>query len=806
MDKKALQKSIIGMTMDKIMRSIFCFFWIGLWVLTGPSMVLGARVAGEEGVTETSPEVSPGVKRPSPVKRPTRAPVQPAPRATKEEAKPKSAAPPKTQAPATTQEEDIRYVTIDFDDVDIRLFVKFISELTGKNFVIDQRVKGKVTIISPRKITVEEAYKVFESVLEVHGFTTVPAGDIIKIVPAVAARSKDVETRVRPEPISPEDKIVTQLIPLKYADPSNLSKLFAPLISKSSVIVPYPPTGMLIVTDVLSNIGRLLQIVEAIDVEGIGEEISVVPLKYATASVMGKSLNEVFQRRVKRPAKGAAAEPLIKVVPDDRTNVLIILASEDDTFRIRQLIELLDKETPRGEGDIHVYYLQNANAEELAKVLMAIPTKEVKGAAKGKAPIVSKELQIVADKATNSLVITASKDDFMVLEEVIKKLDIARRMVYIEALFMEVDINKDFDLGVEWQAAEPIGSHDGREVAAFGTFRKGETLVPIGKGFSFGVLGDIITIGGIEFSSLTAVIKAVQTESGVHILSTPQIMTTDNEEAEIVVAKNIPFQTRVETTTEVTGREFSSFEYRDVGVTLNITPQINQERFVRLKISQEVSQVVEEESVQGLPTTLKRTARTTVIIKDGNTVVIGGLIDDTLTEGTTMTPCLGTIPGFGWFFKSVSDTERRTNLYIFLTPHIIETPAEADAVYQEKKEEIDRVQEGAIKLYEGRRESGDDVRLSELGYAYLEAKEYDKAKEHFLKALEINPENPYALLNMGVVYEAEGKRGEAIKMYERVISLNPDAVAVTSTDPERKGQRIVDIARDNLERLQGVRK
>jgi len=681
----------------KRVRSILCCLWIGFWLFAGPLVVHGARVAGKEGVTEISGEEK---VKPSPKARPRRT----LPRRATPAAQERAVTGQEEPAQTGTEEEDIRYVTIDFDDVDIALFVKFISELTGKNFVIDQRVKGKVTIISPTKITVDEAYKVFESVLEVNGFTTVPAGNITKIVPAVSARSKDIETRLRLERISPEDKVETQLIPLRYADPGDLSKLFAPLISKSSVIVPYPPTGMLIVTDVKSNIGRLLKIVEAIDVEGIGEEISVIPLKYATATVMGKSLNEVFQKRTKTVRKGAAAEAVMKIVADERTNTLIVVASEDDTIRIRQLIDLLDKETPRGEGDIHVYYLQHANAEELSQVLTAIPAKEAKGAEKGKAPIVSKEVQIVADKSTNSLVITASRDDFLVLEEVIQKLDIARRMVYIESLLMEVDVSKDFELGVEWQAAEPIGSHDGREVAGFGSFRKGDTIVPLSSGFSLGVLGDVINIGGLELPSITAVIKAVQTESGVHILSTPQIMTTDNEEAEIVVAKNLPFQTRVETTGDITGREFATYEYRDVGVTLKITPQINQERLVRLKISSELSQVIEEESALGLPTTLKRVANTTVVIKDGSTIVIGGLIDKIMSEGTTMTPCLGTIPGLGWLFKTVSDSSGRTNLYIFLTPHVVETPIEADKLYQEKKEAIDKIKEGGIKMYRRRLE------------------------------------------------------------------------------------------------------
>ena len=272
-------------------------------------MVHGVRVSGQEGVTEISGEEK---AKPSPKTRPRRT----LPRRATPAAQERAVTGPEEPAQTGTEEEDIRYVTIDFDDVDIALFVKFISELTGKNFVIDQRVKGKVTIISPTKITVDEAYKVFESVLEVNGFTTVPAGNITKIVPAVSARSKDIETRLRLERISPEDKVVTQLIPLRYADPGDLSKLFAPLISKSSVIVPYPPTGMLIVTDVKSNIGRLLKIVEAIDVEGIGEEISVIPLKYATATVMGKSLNEVFQKRTTRARKGAPAEAVMKIVAD----------------------------------------------------------------------------------------------------------------------------------------------------------------------------------------------------------------------------------------------------------------------------------------------------------------------------------------------------------------------------------------------------------------------------------------------------------------------------------------------------------
>ncbi|MFH1480478.1 MAG: type II secretion system secretin GspD [Pseudomonadota bacterium] len=700
--------------------SFLLFLSMGLWLFIGQSVVLGARVAGQKGVTATSPKSTQETKEPAKGKTLPAAASQG--EQIRDEGKPvQEKEGPEEGTADDEQKQATRYVTIDFDDVDITLFIKFISDLTGKNFVVDKGVKGTVTIISPTKITVEEAYKVFESVLEVHGYTTVPAGNIIKIVPAVEARSKDIETRLREEARTPEDKVVTQLIPLKYADPDELKKLFAPLISKSSVMVSYSPTGMLIVTDVLSNINRLFRIIGEIDVQGIGGEIAVVPLVHATASVLAKTLNELFQKKAQKVKRGAAAEPLIKIVPDERTNVLILFASEDDTSKIKQLIKLLDKETPRGEGDVRVVYLQNANAEDLSKVMMAIPTKDTKATEKGKTPLVSKEVQIVADKATNSLVITAKKDDFLVLEDVIRKLDIPRRMVYLEVLIMEVNADKDFELGVEWRFAEQTGSHKGGVIVPFsgsgGTGDAGDFInmpvvsetIPFPKGFSVGVIGAGIKIGGFVFPTLGAVLRAYQKDSDVHIISTPQILTTDNEEAQIKVGENVPYLTRREKPTEgtVTGTEYANYEYKDVGVTLKITPQINQERFVRLKIFQEVVKL-KKGTEEFTPTTLKRTAETTVIVKDTNTVVIGGIIGDTIEKTLYQVPCLGGIPGLGWFFKSSGSSFNRTNLFVFLTPHIIENPQEANKIYEEKKEQIDKVGGGVIKMYERPKAKNED--------------------------------------------------------------------------------------------------
>jgi len=604
----------------------------------------------------------------------------------------------------TLSKEEARYVTIDFDDVDIRVFIKFISELTNSNFVIDKGVKGKVTIISPKRISTREAYKVFESVLEVHGFSVVPSGDIIKIIPSKDARTKNIETRLKESAIDPEDKVVTQIISLNYANPNELKKVLAPLISKSSVILSYPPTGTLIVTDLLSNIKRLLKIVNALDIEGIEEQILVIPLERASATEIAKSLNQIFQKTVRQ--KKSMIASAIKIVADERTNTIITLASENDTTRIKQLIKLLDKDVPKGEERLRIYRLQNANAEDLSKVLMNIPSKAAKDTKKGKTPLLSKDISIVPDKATNTLIITAERDDYNVLEGVIKQLDVPRPMVYIEALIMEVNVNKDFEIGAEWQAGENFKS--GGNKAYVGGFKGTDIMPTLGKntisyksGLALGVLGGTINIGGVQFPSLGAILRAYQKDKDVHILSTPQILTLDNEEAEIYVGENVPYQTRADSS-DVT--DYSSYEYKDVGVTLRITPQISQERFVRLNIFQEVTKLIiegDERSVQ--PATYKRTTKTTVSIKDKNTIVIGGLIGDDITNTIYKTPCLGDIPGLGWLFKYKSEKREKRNLFIFITPRIVENPTEAKSIYEEKQKHINKVEEGVIKTYDKKR-------------------------------------------------------------------------------------------------------
>lgn len=631
----------------------------------------------------------------------------------------------KPPAPDTGQ----RFISIDFNEVDIDVFIKFISELTGRNFIVDNRVKGKISVISPTKISIDEAYKVFESVLEVNGFATVDAGEMTKIIPSPYARTMNIETRLQKTNDSPEDKIVTQLIRLKFADTNEVKQLCAPLVSKSSVVLSYAPTNLLIITDVYSNIKRLIQIIDAIDVMGIGKEISILPIEYANAEDLVKTMDSVFNAEVQARKQG---QKDIILVPDSRTNTIIMLASETDSDRVKKLIQMLDKEIPKGKGKIHVYYLENAKAEDLAKVLQEIPSKEASGggeAGKEKkvAPLLSQDIKITADKATNSLIIIAEQKDYDVISEIIGQLDKRRSMVYIECLIMEMDKAKSLNLGTEWHIGGDASYRDtkgvwgggfsggamGGDPGYFTTLSQsmagvstsssgsssssstGSVSGVLPPGFSIGVLGEAITIGNVTFPTIAAVINAYKKDKDVHILATPQILTTDNEKAKITVGKNIPYLTKASTG----DTNYANYEYKDVGISLEVTPQINKDRQIRLEIKQDVTKL---ESTTDLfqPTTLKRTIESIVVINDKNTIVIGGLIDEAISKTDYRVPCLGSIPVIQWLFRSLGTANEQTNLYVFLTPRVIENPDEAKAISEEKKIDIQKTEEENIKLYE----------------------------------------------------------------------------------------------------------
>jgi len=624
---------------------------------------------------------------------------------------------PQVSLPAVAAQ---RLVTMDFRDVDLKELIKTMSELTGRNFIIDNRVKGSVTIISPKQITLDEAYRVFLSVLEINGFTTVPAGAVIKIMPTRDARERAIMTG-RSDIFNKdagEDKVVTQIIPLKYADCEELRTKFKELTSRDSIVVAYQPTNTLIVTDLLSSIERLMKIITEVDVEGVKDKLTVIGLKHAASRMLAEELEGVFGdsagiRRGIRP--GMAPTPgggSLKVKPDERTNSLIIVADWQKTQDVLALVDKLDVETPRGTDRVHVYYLENALAEDLAKVLTGVVSdkgaKPAAGAAGGTAAptaaAIIESVSISPDKATNSLVITAAPSDYQVLESIIRKLDVMRAQVLVEAFIAELSFSKAKQLGSSFLVSNANADKSSSNAPiSFGGFNADATTLagllanpatPAG-GAIVGVLKGF-TFGGKTMFSAGALIKAIETDADTNILSTPHLLTMDNEEAEIVVGEQRPFL-KSDLSSVTSGDSTSvtkTFEYKDVGLKLKITPHITQGKYVRMKIYQEIKDFLPDASgppESGAIATTNRSASTTVAVGNGETIVIGGLIQEKRVDSVSKLPCLGNIPLLGWAFKTTSGTKNKTNLIILITPHIVTSPDDIRSLTNLKREEMNEI-------------------------------------------------------------------------------------------------------------------
>jgi len=601
-------------------------------------------------------------------------------------------------------------ITVNFQDTDLRVVIKFISELTGKNFIVDSKVKGRVTVIAPTKITIEEAYRMFESILQVAGYTTVPAGRVTKIVPAVEARSAGIDTVVeRERRVLRGEQFVTRIIHLNYIDADSVTAVVKPLLSRESSLVTYAYTNDIILTDSIPNVQKILNILQELDVAGFQVEISVFPLEYASAKDLASELLSIFEvqatartRTTKRTKQTAVttvgAKRAVKIIPDERTNSLVVVASGDDTRQVEELVAKLDVPPPKGKGRINVVYLKNADAEELATTLKEITAGGKKVAVPGKKAVeLAGDVVITPDKATNSLVITASPQDFEVLKGVIERLDIRRLQVYVEGVITEVSMDRLNELGIEFRVTPEDLAKDTSEAStkAFGGTLFGTALQdPFSvEGLILGAADGTITLGGTTFLNVGALIRALEKDTDTNILSTPHLLTTDNEEAEIVVAENVPFKVR--TTATASGFPVEEIERKDVGLTLRLTPQISEGNFVKLNIYQEISNVQPSGTVEGATdlTTLKRSARTTVVVRDHQTVVIGGLISDDVSSSVSKVPWLGDMPLLGHFFRSTQQTSRKKNLLIIITPHVIRTSSDLEGFYKEKREEIETTQQ-----------------------------------------------------------------------------------------------------------------
>jgi general secretion pathway protein D len=619
-------------------------------------------------------------------------------------------------------------------DTDIREIIKQISKATGKNFLIDDRVKGKVTILSEKKMTTEEAYQAFLSSLEVLGFTVVTApGDLVKIVPLKDAITNPLPIYKDESPYT--DSFITRLISLKNVSALDMASAVKPLISKEGNLFAYPATNTLIVTDSGTNIDRLLKIIKEMDTQGPEQVLEVINIKNATAKDVADKIQKLYLDQqaagaaaARRTAGGRPGEleevPFIsKVIPDDRTNAVIVLASKRAVPKVRELIARLDKPLEGPQGKVHVHYLKNAEAKKMADVLAALTSGTaarsatpgtpgapgtpggLPGARPGGAPTIAEfegGVKVAADESTNSLIITSTQKDYETLvAEVIDKLDIPRRQVYVEVVIMELSVDKDRNIGLFAQGGGTF-SANGNQLTAFGSQFGGAASGIAGALSGAGAAG-VVSSNTISFTrtnadgttstvtvpSFGAIINALQTDVDVNILSTPNLLTLDNEEAEIIVGGEEPFPTG--TTLTSGGNTTFNVTREDVGITLKLTPQVNEGDMIKMKIKQEITAVVPGSSEQILttvgPSTTKRSVETVVVAKDQQTIVIGGLIDDKLTVNQQKIPFLGDIPVLGNLFKTKRTVKARTNILFFLRPYIIRDTADFLKILQKKVEE-----------------------------------------------------------------------------------------------------------------------
>jgi general secretion pathway protein D len=586
-------------------------------------------------------------------------------------------------------------VVLNFNDVDISTMVKFISDLTGKNFVMDDRVKGKISVYSPAKLSPEEAFNVFTSVLELKGFTLVQAGKVYKVVPTSAAKQSGMKILTEGERGPVNETYVARVITLEQISAPEAVTFLQPMVSKDGYISSFGPTNMLLVVDSSLNITKLLNIVELIDTVEPREGGEVIFLKNAGADATVAVAREWLASRGKgqKPgAPGAAAAAGASVIADARLNALVVFGTPAEKEEVKKLVALVDVVPPTSSSKVNVYYLENADATEVAKVLEGVVkgsstsgAPSAPGGAPQQSPFEGGKISLTPDKATNSLVIMASPADYQNLLQVIQKLDKRRRQVFVEAVIAEVSLNKLRDLGVKWGV---VGGASNGTVTGVGAFDPLGTFT--GSDLT-GVLGALKT-AGISIPELTGtavnfavVLKALETNGIVNVLSTPTILTSDNKEAEIFVGENVPFIGKIDIT-NANVNAFQSIERKDTGITLKITPQISEGEYVKLDIYQEISSVktTTTAGASDLITT-KRSAKTAVAVKDQETVAIGGLIQDQDQETVNKVPLLGDIPFLGWLFKTKSITRQKTNLMILLTPRIIKSAADLANVSERQR-------------------------------------------------------------------------------------------------------------------------
>jgi general secretion pathway protein D len=658
-------------------------------------------------------------------------------------------------------------VTFNLEDASLTDLIRLISQITGRRFILPGTTRAiKATVYAPTKVSAAEAYQAFLSILELNGMTIVPAGRYLKVVESSRIEGRTIPLLTNDDELPEGDRFITRLQRVTSIPAEDAASLLERFKSGDGSITAYAPTNMLIITDTGTNIRRMLRILEVIDVAATGEQIWVEPVHHASATEVAARLSEIFEpssgtgaKGTKKPATpppakpkagggttetvGSGSELLTKILADERTNSLIIVATERSYLRILEMLKYLDV-SMQGGGRIHVHHLQHTDAEEIASTLQSLVSGKG-GAPKGRAgatpaaapgggeasDIFEGSVGITANKGSNAIVVTSSAHDYAALRPVIDLLDSARKQVFIEAVIMELSVDRNHTFGVAFHGGLPdVPIEDSVSVLGFradktigglvGGAASGELLT----GLALGVQGPTIEGSqqqfGISLPGFGVAINALASSGDANILSTPHLIATDNVEAEISVGQNVPLQ---QTTVGGFGGLGAlaglgglnsalggtppagslgalgalgglgsaggfGVPRQDVGTTVTITPHINDSNEIRLQISQEISSAgAPSNQGQGAVTIDRTRAKTEVVVRDQQTVVIGGLMRDQITTGDTKVPVLGDLPLIGALFKTSSKHKIKKNLLLFLTPYIIRSPDDLRSIYERKMRE-----------------------------------------------------------------------------------------------------------------------
>ncbi len=586
-------------------------------------------------------------------------------------------------------------VTLNWKDADIRKVIEAVSEVTGKNFIIDPRVTGKVTLLSASPMSPDAFYEAFLSILQVHGYVAIPTGDLIKILPDATARQ--FAGPIGMTGVSGPDDLATQVIQVRNVGATQLVPILRPLIPQYGHMVAHAGSNMLIISDRASNVARMVAIIRRID-QASDEDIEVVTLEHASASEIVRIMTALSQT-----PRADGAPVTTSLVADARTNSVLIGGDKSDRLRLRTLIAHLDTPLEEG-GDTQVRYLRYADAEELATKLQQHFTAQTTGTqAAGAAAQPGNGVSVWADTQTNAIVVNAPPKMMRSLTQIVDKLDIRRAQVLVEAIIVEVIADKTNEFGTTW-AIEASGENAPIGVTNFGNFPGGVVQLGTAAGSGVvdpGLIGEGISVGvgritdsGVSFA---AIMRALEGDANTNIISTPSIVTTDNEEASLNVGQEVPFVTGSFTNTGgTTGsvNPFQTIQRQQIGVKLAITPQINEGDSMVLNISQEISSIATSAEGAVDLVTNQRIVETTVIVDDGEILVLGGLIEDQLRESDQRVPILGRVPLLGNLFRSRKTDKVKTNLMIFIRPTILRDASQTAFETNQKYNMIRNIQQG----------------------------------------------------------------------------------------------------------------